>query len=126
MSESLKSTFGDCQPDPASDIATQIMMLKWARGASLNDHCHRYGEIQELADPIIKAAIAAAHAKGRAEGIGEAVKVCEAAEARSCKADYPYDSGAGSSGYEMACGDIFLALRALLPTTGGSEADAKR
>lgn len=101
MSDSLESPFGDCQPDPASDIATQIMMLEWTRGASLNDHCHRYGEIQELADPIIKAAIAAAYAKGRAEGIREAVALVES---------------------QFSAPGIVGALHALLPTTGGYDA----
>lgn len=66
----------------------------------------------------LPAILAAAHAKGRAEGIGEAVEIVDA------KADFWARNGFPMRSTEShRCA---RALRALLPTTGGSDADAKR
>lgn len=42
----------------------------------------------------------------------ECAKLAEEAESDRSRADAPYDSGAGSCGYALACSDIAAAIRA--------------
>lgn len=45
----------DVPPDLASSISAEIIRLKWAHGRDEDEHCYRYGELQEIIDKVLKA-----------------------------------------------------------------------
>ena len=72
-----------------------------------NDYSWR--TVVELID-----ALAAARAEGFAQAREMAAKISEAQRHHSAKAEYPYDGGAGSMGYERACYDCEVAIYAMV------------
>ena len=75
---------------------------------------HGVVEILREKRALLTAALAATRAEGFAQAREMAAKISEAQRHHSAKAEYPYDGGAGSMGYERACYDCEVAIYAMV------------
>lgn len=72
-----------------------------------------FGHPELKADLIHRSALAEDTARAAEDMRERCAEIAAKAEDQSSKADSPYDNGSGHCGYEMACFDIFKAIRAL-------------